>query len=91
MERQIALVVFSETEASAVVIKDESLADFSAQIAGGLYRIFLHLQAFIAQFGLPPAYATPVANLLGAIYGQARQATETDLFVLPSSQYYRNC
>lgn len=33
-----------------------------------------------------PAEAAPlVANLLGATYGQTRQATEEDLFVLPSS------
>ncbi|MGB5437795.1 MAG: G-D-S-L family lipolytic protein [Maribacter sp.] len=78
------LIVFSETEASAVVIRDESLADFSAQIAGGLLANLPAFEAFIAQFGLPPAYAGPVANLLGLTYGQARQATSGDLFVLPS-------
>ena len=34
---------------------------------------------------MPPAAAPQVAGLLGFIYGQARQATEADLFVLPSS------
>jgi len=67
------------------VIKDESLADFSAQIAGGLLSNLPAFEAFIAQFGLPPAAAPSVAGLLGFVYGQARQATEADLFVLPSS------
>lgn len=79
------IIVFSEDEASAVVVKDESLADFSAQIAGGLLANLPAFEAFIAQFGLPPAAAPSVAGLLGFVYGQARQATEADLFVLPSS------
>ncbi len=78
------LIVFSETEASAVVIKDESLADFSAQIAGALGPN-PNFAALLGQFGLPPEAAPSVAYLLGQIYGQARQATATDLFVLPSS------
>jgi len=41
--------------------------------------------AFIAQFGLPPSAAPIVAGLLGQTYGQTRQATANDLFVLPSS------
>ena len=79
------IIIFSADEASAVVIKDESLADFSAQIAGGLLSNLPAFEAFIAQFGLPPAAAPSVAGLLGFVYGQARQATEADLFVLPSS------
>ncbi len=78
------IIVFSEDEASAVVVKDESLADFSAQIAGALAPS-PEFAALIGQFGLPPAAAPQVAGLLGFIYGQARQATEADLFVLPSS------
>ncbi len=77
-------IVFSQSEASAVVVKDEGLADFSAQIAGALAPN-PDFAALIGQFGLPPQAAPLVANLLGAIYGQARQATEADLFVLPSS------
>lgn len=80
-ERQI---VFSETAASAVVIKDETLADLAAQIAGVL-QASPTFPAFVESFGLPAAAAPLVANLLGAVYGQARQATADDLFVLPSS------
>ena len=76
---------WSEDDFSALVIKDESLTDFSAQITGALLSDPDAFAAFIAQFGLPPAAAPQVAGLLGFIYGQARQATENDLFVLPSS------
>jgi len=79
------IIVFSETEASPVVINDESLANLSAVIAGGLLSDLPAFEAFIAQFGLPPQFAGPVANLLGLTYGQARQATADDLLVLPSS------
>jgi len=63
-------IVFSETSASFVVIKDESLVDLSAQLiqvlmAGGLDQL--------------------TATLLGTQYGQSRQATEADLLVLTSS------
>lgn len=78
------LIVFSETEASAVLVKDESLADFSTQIAGALAPN-PDFAALIGQFGLPPSAAPSVAFLLGQIYGQARQATADDLLVLPSS------
>ncbi|MCX7546428.1 G-D-S-L family lipolytic protein [Xanthomarina sp. F1114] len=78
------MVVFSETEASPVVIKDEYLTDISAQITGALMASPT-FPDFIAQFGLPPQAAPLVAGLLGQTYGQTRQATETDLFVLPSS------
>ena len=79
------IVVFSETEASPVVILDEDLADISATIAGALLSDLPTFEAFIAQFGLPPQAAPLVANLLGATYGQARQATAEDLIVLTSS------
>lgn len=78
-------IVFSETENSPVVIKDESLTDISAQITGALMASPT-FPAFIGQFGLPPQAAPAVANLLGATYGQTRQATASDLFVLPSSR-----
>ncbi|MCQ0111658.1 G-D-S-L family lipolytic protein [Zhouia amylolytica] len=77
-------VVFSETSASPVVIKDESLTDISAQIEAALNASETFPQ-FIAQFGLPPEAAPGVANLLGVMYGQSRQATEADLLVLTSS------
>jgi len=79
------IVVFSETEASPVVIRDESLADISATIAGALLASGPTFEAFIAQFGLPPQAAPLVANLLGATYGQSRQATPEDLVVFPSA------
>lgn len=63
-------IVFSATAASAVVIKDESLTNLSAQITGALQ-----------QGGLDAGTAT----LFGMLYGQARQATSNDLLVLPSS------
>jgi lysophospholipase L1-like esterase len=63
-------IVFSPTAASAVVIKDESLTNLSAQIAGALQ-----------QGGLDAG----TAQLFGMLYGQARQATAQDLLVLPSS------
>ncbi len=77
-------VVFSTTEASAVVIKDETLTDISAQITGVLNGSPT-FPAFVQSFGLPAAAAPLVANLLGNIYGQTRQATSNDLLVLPSS------
>ncbi len=77
-------IVFSETAASAVVIKDETLMDLSAQIAGVL-NASPTFPAFVESFGLPAAAAPLVANLFGAVYGQSRQANANDLLVLPSS------
>ncbi|MDX1761602.1 MAG: G-D-S-L family lipolytic protein, partial [Christiangramia sp.] len=66
-ERSIS---FSETSASAVLIKDESLPDLSQQ-----------LTEVLQGGGLDPA----TAALYGAQYGQSRQATEEDLLLLTSS------
>ncbi|MBO6881531.1 G-D-S-L family lipolytic protein [Winogradskyella sp.] len=77
-------VIFSETDASAVVIVDENLANISTLITQTLLANPA-FPAFLAQFGLPPEAAPQVAGLLGLVYGQARQATADDLFVLPSS------
>lgn len=77
-------IVFSETSASAVVIRDESLTNLSTEIT----TVFLNSPTFVPfveSFGLPAAAAPQVAGLLGIVYGQARQATADDLFVLPSS------
>ncbi|MAQ76507.1 MAG: G-D-S-L family lipolytic protein [Aquimarina sp.] len=63
-------ITFNEEAASAVVIKDESLVDLSAQISGALQA-----------GGLDPG----TAAVFGLLYGQARQANENDLLVLPSS------
>ncbi|MEM8927070.1 MAG: G-D-S-L family lipolytic protein [Bacteroidota bacterium] len=60
---------FSSSAASAVVIKDESLADISAQ-----------LTPVLIGGGLDVGTAT----VLGLVYGQARQATADDLLVLTS-------
>ncbi|MGB1313467.1 MAG: G-D-S-L family lipolytic protein [Bizionia paragorgiae] len=79
------VIIFSETEASAVVIKDESLADISGIITQQLNNSPT-FPAFLAQFGLPPSAAPTVAAYLGNAYGQSRQATPEDLFVLPSSK-----
>ncbi|WP_027076825.1 hypothetical protein [Maribacter antarcticus] len=77
-------IEFSAAAASEVVISDETLPDLSAQIAGvlGASPTF---PAFVASFGLPAEAAPLVAGLLGATYGQTREATAADLLVLPSS------
>ncbi|MEE4000075.1 G-D-S-L family lipolytic protein [Tenacibaculum sp. FZY0031] len=78
-------IVFATDAASAVVIKDESLEDKTAQIVGALLASPT-FPPFVASFGLPTDVTTlqKVAGLLGTYYGQARQATEDDLLVLPS-------
>lgn len=77
-------IVFSTTEDSEVVIQDETLTDLSAQIAGVLLQSPT-FPAFVQSFGLPEQAAPLVAGLLGSTYGQTREATADDLFVLPSS------
>jgi len=77
-------ITFSTSAASAVVIKDEDLVDISAQIAAVL-SADPSFPVFVQQFGLPAQAAPLVANLLGTVYGQARQANANDLIVLPSS------
>ncbi len=61
--------LLSSTENNPVLINDENATDRTAQIAGAL----------------TPVLGAPTANAFGAIFGKARQATATDLFVLPSS------
>lgn len=78
------VITFSETTASAVIIKDEDLTDISAQIEGAL-NANPTFPSFVAQFGVPAQAAPMLANLLATTYGQARQATADDLLVLPSS------
>ena len=77
-------IEFTTTAANEVVIRDETLPDLSVQIAGvlGASPTF---PAFVESFGLPAQAAPLVAGLLGATYGQTREATADDLFVLPSS------
>ena len=77
-------IVFSSTTASEVVIRDETLPDLSAEITGVLLQS-PSFPLFVQSFGLPPEAAPGVADLLGATYGQTRQATADDLLVLPSS------
>jgi hypothetical protein len=77
-------IEFSTSAASEVVIRDENLTDLSAQIAGVLNGSPT-FPAFVQSFGLPAQAAPLVANLLGTTYGQTREATAEDLFVLPSS------
>ena len=62
-------VVFSETEASPIVIYDESLANISVQ-----------LNQVLILGGLDPL----TAGLLSNQYAQSRQANENDLITLPS-------
>jgi len=77
-------IEFSSTAASEVIIKDETLPDLSAEIAAvlGASPTF---PAFVESFGLPAQAAPLVAGLLGSTYGQSREATADDLFVLPSA------
>jgi len=77
-------IVFSETAPSAVVIKDETLVDLSAQITAVL-NANPGFPAFVQSFGLPAAASPIVANLLGTTYGQTRQTNANDMLVLPSS------
>lgn len=77
-------IEFSTSAASEVVIRDETLPDLSAQIAGVL-AASPTFPAFVESFGLPAQAAPLVAGLLGNTYGQTREATADDLFVLPSS------
>ena len=63
-------IVFSETEASPIIIHDETLPNIQAQ-----------LNAVLQGGGLDPL----TAGLLSAQYAQSRQATAEDLLVLPSS------
>lgn len=77
-------IVFSSTAASEVVIRDETLPDLSAQIAGVLLQSPT-FPTFVESFGLPAQAAPLVAGLLGSTYGQTREATAEDLFVLPSA------
>ncbi len=63
-------IVFSETEPSPVVIQDESLPNIAAQ-----------LSQVLQGGGVDPM----TAGLLASQFGQSRQATADDLFVLPSS------
>ncbi len=62
-------IEFSTTAASAVVIKDESLTDITANLTVAITPVF-----------------GPLAPIIAAQYGQARQATEEDLLVLTSSR-----
>ncbi len=63
-------IQFSTTAASAVVIKDESLTDITSNLTMVL--------AGDPVFG-------PIAPIIAAQYGQARQATANDLLILTSS------
>lgn len=80
------VIQFSKDKASPVVIKDENLTDLSVQITKALIASGPAFEAFVKQFGLPVQAAPKVAGLLGKFYGQSRQATSKDLFVLPSSR-----
>ncbi|GAB5474754.1 MAG: SGNH/GDSL hydrolase family protein [Maribacter sp.] len=77
-------IEFTNAAANEVVIRDETLTDLSAQIAGVL-TASPTFPAFVESFGLPAQAAPLVAGLLGNTYGQTREATADDLFVLPSS------
>ncbi|MDU8884825.1 G-D-S-L family lipolytic protein [Yeosuana sp. MJ-SS3] len=83
LDRPDRYMQFSTTANSAVVIKDETLDDLSAQITAVL-NANPDFPAFLAQFGVPAVAAPAVANLLGIMYGQARKAKSSDLLTLSS-------
>src|SRR5690606_5979162 len=62
--------LLSATSPNALLIKDETLTDLSAQIT---YAASQNEQL------------APLASILGQLYGQARHATSNDLFVLTTS------
>ncbi|MFD2916759.1 SGNH/GDSL hydrolase family protein [Psychroserpens luteus] len=81
------IIVFSQTAASPVVIQDETLTNIAPQIFGTLMASAT-FPAFISNFGLDgnnPLVVQSAAGLLANLYGQSRQATSSDLIVLPSS------
>ncbi|MGI9526942.1 MAG: G-D-S-L family lipolytic protein [Weeksellaceae bacterium] len=63
-------ITFSKTAGSGIVFTDDSLDDLSAQIAGALTQA---------------GYPAPTAQLLGSIFGQARQSKTGDLIPLTMS------
>ncbi len=77
-------IQFTASAANEVIIRDETLPDLSAEIAGVLLQSPA-FPAFVESFGLPAQAAPLVAGLLGTTYGQTREANADDLFVLPSS------
>jgi hypothetical protein len=77
-------IVFSETEESAVVIKDETLENIAPQMIAA-FNASPTFPAFVQSLGLPSSAAPLVANLLGTAYGQCRQANAEDLLTLPSA------
>ncbi|MCB4807497.1 G-D-S-L family lipolytic protein [Tamlana sp. 62-3] len=78
------IITFSETQANGVVIHDETLTDLSMQITASLSASD-SFSLFVQSLGLSESFVPLVATLMGNYYGQARQATEDDLLVLPSS------
>ena len=77
-------IEFSTMAASEVVIKDETLPNLAVQIRDVLLGSPTFPE-FVQSFGLPAQAAPLVATLLGNTYGQTREATPQDLFVLPSA------
>lgn len=68
-------IVFNTDSASALVIKDESLVDLSAQITAVL---------------IANQVDAPTATILGMLYGQARQATADDKILFTSQTVIGN-
>jgi lysophospholipase L1-like esterase len=77
-------IIFSETSASPVVIKDETLDNIATQMIAA-FNASPTFPLFVQSLGLPASAAPLVANLLGSTYGQSRQANEEDLITLPSA------
>jgi len=61
--------LLSETQANPVIIKDETLTNYSAQLTAAL----------------TPAFGAATAAFVGTTFGQVRQATANDLILLPAS------
>lgn len=77
------VIEFKDGESNPVVVWDEGLTNIGPQIQAAL-SASPEFAAFVQNFGLSPASVPIVASYFGAAYGQARQATEKDLLVLPS-------
>lgn len=63
--------LFTATAANPLLIKDEYLTDLSAQLTGALVANGIDAQT---------------AGAIGMVFGQARHAKATDLFILPTSK-----
>lgn len=77
-------ISFSDQMANPIVIFDEDLVDMGPTITAVL-GASPDFSLFVQSLGLPAQAVPLVAQLMGATYGQSRQATAEDLVVFTSS------